>query len=183
MDKLLSRLCEHEKAVAYCSEAAENETWFDIRTGDHPVLVSAPHACIHHRDGQPKPQEEFTAAFVLALAEDTGCSAIYVKNKTREDPNWQPRGEYKQAVCELVDDRGIRLLVDLHGMTNRHRMGVALGTMNGTSCTGHDVVGPFVAEGFELFPIDKLDESGDTCWRRLTVDHPRFTGGVRNSTV
>lgn len=183
MNEVLEQLVAYDKQIAYRQEPGAGESWFNVHYGDAPVLLSAPHACMHLRDGEPKMEEEFTAAYALALAKETGCHAIYVKNKTKEDPNWQAGGIYKEAVRGLVRDRAIRFVIDLHGMTDQHRMGVAIGTMQGVSCPGIDVADSFIAEGFVQTRANQLAESTDAQWRRVVVDHPRFTGGIRNQTI
>lgn len=143
--------------------------------------------------------EEFTAAFACLLAHQTNCHAIYTTHKTTEDPNWVSQGEYKKTVKEMVDKNQIKFLIDLHGMTNRHNMGLALGTMHGRSCPGVDLINPFLKQGFVFTCADDLPPkvmrksaaplganagAGEKeNWRRLVIDHPRFTGGLRSHTV
>lgn len=196
---LLIRLQASEQQASSGQSANYSKSWFKCLNGQRPVLVSAPHACRHQRDGVEKMAEEFTAAFACILAQQTNCHAIFTTNKTTEDPNWVLRGEYKKAINEMVEKNHIGFLVDLHGMTNRHNMGLAIGTMRGRSCPGVDIKSVFLREGFALTDIDDLppkvarkmavpigankgaDENEN--WRRLVIDHPLFTGGLRNHTV
>lgn len=143
--------------------------------------------------------EEFTAAIACYLAQQTNCHAMFTVNKTDEDPNWVLLGDYKKTVKKIVEKYQIGLLIDLHGMTNRHHMGLALGTMHGRSCPSIDPKVPFLKKGFVLTNADDLPpkiasesavplggktgaHDGEN-WRRLVVDHPRFTGGLRSHTV
>lgn len=179
--------------------ATGNEPWFRQISGEVPVLISAPHACAHLRDGVEKMGEEYTAAIACMVAKNTGCSAIYTVCKSSEDPNWQKTGEYKTAIQKIVRSKGIRFLIDIHGMTNRHHMGVAIGSINERACRSADIVKPFEAEGFRVIESDALppvltgnngqsvnsnDGAGQSQhWRRMVIDHPRFTGGVKSHTV
>ena len=151
------------------------------------------------RDGVEKMGEEYTAAIACMVAQKTGCSAIYTVCKSSEDPNWQPAGEYKTAIRDMVNSKGIRFLIDIHGMTNRHHMGVAIGTINERACRSADIVELFEAEGFRVVeadalppvltsnngqPVNSNDGAGQPQhWRQMVIDHPRFTGGVKSHTV
>lgn len=159
------------------------------------MLVSAPHACNHIRDGVNKMAEEFTGAMAVQLAASCGCHAIVTTHNSTEDPNWQAAGAYKNKLAELVRRHRIRFVIDLHGMTNRYRIGVALGTMRGRSVAAYDVVAPFVSHGFvataladvpeplRLIAGEPVPEMSADCRAKLVVDHPRFTGGLRNHTI
>lgn len=195
---VLSSLQEHEQSIVSKSGGEDSGEWFRTLQGCRPVLLSAPHACTHERDGVVKMAEEFTAAMVMYLAGQVGCHAIFTVDKSVEDPNWVRGGEYKRALRNIVRQHDVRFLIDLHGMTNRYHMGVALGTMHGRSIANTDVVSPFSDEGFVLTAANDLPvklSAGDVNpaarsgaaenenWRRLVVDHPRFTGGLRNHTI
>ena len=82
-----------------------------------------------------------------------------------------------------MQEHNIAFVIDLHGMTNRHRMGVAVGTMHGRACDADTILEPFLQAGFTPAMLPELTSSGPSDWQRLVVDHPRFTGGIRNHTV
>jgi len=128
----LERLSVLDQLFRYRTAAPDGEAWFKITRGNNPVLISAPHACMHVRDGVSKMQEEYTGAIALYLAELCDCHAIFTRYKAFEDPNWQSNSDYKQAIEALVSDCDIKFCIDLHGMRNIYHMGVALGTINGT---------------------------------------------------
>ena len=197
--EVLARLEALEQQVSPRVFAENRQPWFRQIYGDHPVLLSAPHACFHLRDGVEKMAEEYTAAIVCLVAQLTGCSAIFTTHKSSEDPNWQSDGEYKKAIRQTVDSRRIKFLIDVHGMTNRHHIGMALGTINERACRSTDIIEPFVSEGFQITQAESLppmltsskgmpvSSSAGAAeaqnWRRMVVDHPRFTGGVKSHTV
>jgi len=183
LQKLLERLSELDKHFRYRAEAPENGAWFEVVRGQHPVLVSAPHACMHVRDGVSKMQEEYTGAMAHYLAERCGCHAIFTRYKTNEDPNWQKDSQYKEAIKALVSDCDIRFCIDLHGMRNRYHMGIALGTIKGTACNPNPVLSHFINAGFKHVAADGLAPDEKNAWRNVVVDHPKFTGGLVNNTV
>lgn len=202
MQNLLDQLQTLDQQFRYRLAAPADTDWFDVHTGSLPVLLSAPHACMHMRDGELKQPEEYTGAIALYLANVCDCHAMVTRYQTDEDPNWQVDSEYKSAIASVVENNSIRFVIDLHGMTNRYHMGVAVGTMLGSACDPCAVVRHFVDAGFNRVDADDLpakyegapsraaqmsmheDGDGDTgTWRNLVVDHPRFTGGLVNQTV
>ena len=183
--RMMASLVELEQAHQYRTAAPGNASWFQVDTGSVPVLVSAPHACMHNRDGDMKMEEEFTGAIARYLSVMTGCVSIYSVYQAAEDPNWQSDSEYKCAITRLHEEFGFKYMIDLHGMLNSHRMGVAVGTICGQSCDPAEVASAFKAHGFIETELAALEHNRDAVEpkRRLVVDHPRFTGGVRNHTV
>jgi len=198
MQDLLDHLRLLDQKFKYRQRNPEATQWFDTRVGKIPVIVSAPHACMHQRNGEYKQAEEYTGAIALYLANTCDCHAIFTHYQTDEDPNWLSDGDYKKAIADIANKYSVRLLIDLHGMTNRYHMGVAIGTIQGKACQPEKVVKHFTNAGFNLFPANSLplqiqgppsreaqmNMHGDQKhWRNLVVDHPRFTGGVVNQTV
>ena len=179
----MEKLTAFDRLFDYRTRASDGCAWFEIARGRVPVLVSAPHACMHQREGVVKMQEEYTGALAYYLAEQCGCHAIATQFKTDEDPNWQTQSDYKNAIRQLASETEIRLLIDLHGMTNRYHMGVALGTIHGKSCDVNDVLPHFIEAGFKETAADDLTPDHKNAWRRVVVDHPKFSGGVVNHTV
>lgn len=131
---LLNRLMELETAVSYTTPPPEGERPFTYQAGDLPILVSAPHATVHQRCQREKGEEEFTGALAQLLAETIGVHTLYSCYRLMDDPNWDRSSPYKTTLQEIGQSRDIRFVLDLHGMSNRHRFGLALGTMNGRSC-------------------------------------------------
>ena len=159
---LLDRLNSLETQFCYQQTAPDDKPWFRSQSGSVPVLISAPHACMHQRDGRNKMQEEFTAAIAFYLAEVCQCSAIATCYKIEEDPNWDMHGDYKAAIESLVFQNNIQFLIDLHGMTNRYNMGVAIGTMRGASCKADIVTPHFVRAGFNHSLHNESKESSQS---------------------
>ena len=109
---------------------------FQIVPGSIPVMVSAPHAVTHWRDGHTKPSDDYTGSIALALAELTGAHAIVATRFSHADPNWDPfeASAYKQALAAHVREQGIRVLLDIHGMVAASPNLVAIGTADGEAC-------------------------------------------------
>ena len=186
--ELLARLQQLETEVAYRSSPPDGTPPFVHHLGKRPVLISAPHATCHSRNNSRKMEEEFTYSFAKHLAMSTGCHAFLNRWETTEDPNWDSQSVYKNELAAVVQAHHIEFVIDLHGMTNRHNIGIAVGTINGRSCPDHelDLQQAFLRNQFCAVAIDELEGIGERPgdkWRRLVMNHPRFTGGVKSHTV
>jgi len=181
-DSLLQQLKALDSTFGYQTVAPDDKPWFKSVNGTVPVLVSAPHACMHKRDGQDKMQEEFTGAIAFHLAQVCQCSAIAACYQTSEDPNWDWPSDYKAEVESIVVRNKIQFLIDLHGMTDRYNLGVAIGTIKGKACSAEQVTPHFVDSGFRVSQADGVGGAAEI-WRNMAVDHPKFTGGLVNNTV
>jgi hypothetical protein len=104
-----------------------------VRKGTAQVVISAPHAVIHYRNGKKKLNEPYTGALALQLHERTGASAIIYARTTDEDPNWDKTGLYKARFKELVQEASVPsyFVLDLHGLSRSVKRDVIIGTANG----------------------------------------------------
>jgi len=140
---------------------SKSDDYFGIVTGNMPILLSAPHGAKHLRNGTWKGEDEYTAALAIKLGELTGASVIFVKNKTEEDSNWLPRTRYKDAIRQIVHERGIGFLADIHGADIRRNYKVSVGIIDAEdrercSCPRCK---PIIEEAFRSFqsPLFHLD--------------------------
>lgn len=174
---LLKRLASLEADVIYRQPARAGEEEFRYLPGARPVLVSAPHGAAHIRNGRLKEEDEYTAAIARYLAEVTGAHALYLRRQSATDSNYDPETDYKRALRAIIRQEGIRFVLDLHGASDHHSFGIALGTMNGRSCPEQF---PMILEIFEKYGFHQ-DARGSY---RLDVDG-RFTGagGARQETI
>jgi hypothetical protein len=126
-----------EADVLYQELPAEGVPRIGSVVGTTPVLLSAPHSAVHTRRGEPKEEEEFTAALACLVAELSDAHALYVRRRSPTDPNWYTDVPYKRRLRRVVAQTGIRFLLDIHGSAQNRDLGIALGTMNGESCPHH----------------------------------------------
>lgn len=102
---------------------------YRIIQGAHSQLVlSAPHAIPHVRDGQVKKAEVGTAEIVEDIASRLGIAAIIAHGKQIPDPSWDVAGSrpFRDAVVDLLAPGS--LLLDFHGMKNEHAIDLCIGT-------------------------------------------------------
>ncbi|MCB9421693.1 MAG: hypothetical protein H6667_17970 [Ardenticatenaceae bacterium] len=84
-----------------------------------------------------------------------------------------------------MQQHDIRFVLDLHGMSDRHRFGLALGTMNGRSCPDHEPIILQTLQAHSFHPSTKAEvHTFDRLrWDHFVLNHSRFTGGLYNHTV
>lgn len=180
------RLIDLEADVTYYEPPADGEPPFRYEVGTLPVLISAPHGAAHRRDGRYKQEDEYTAAFARLLAERTGAHAIYTHALSENDPNWDRKSPYKTALAGVVGEHDIRFVIDIHGMSDRHKFGVAVGTMRGASCRQrHEALIVEMLRESEFSPATAAEvrEFPELRWDRYVLNHSRFTGGLSSHTV
>lgn len=186
MIDVLARLEQLEAAILYNSPPTDGEAAFRFTPGTYPVLISAPHGAAHRRDGRFKQEDEYTAALAQLIAERTGASALYAWARSDDDPNWNKFSPYKEQLRRLVTARNVRFIIDLHGMSNRHKFGIAVGTMCGASCPQqHEILihETLVAEGFRPVSVAEAREFPELQSDCFIINHHRFTGGLTSHTV
>lgn len=113
---------------------------FKIINGTIPIILSAPHAVKQNRNGIIKEEDKLTGAIVEYLCMRTGANGIIRTYNCDDDPNYENKGKslkYKQAILNIVKQRNIKLLIDVHGCTNNHGFEIEFGTNYGENIN-HD---------------------------------------------
>ncbi len=148
----LSHLMELEADVIYRQTALLDEESWRYIPGRIDVLLSAPHAAAHSRNGHLKEEDEYTAALARFVGEQTGAHVLYVRRKLDHDPNYDQCSLYKTKLGEIIRSQHIRCVIDLHGASDHHDFGIELGTMHGQSFEEHLelVLVAFAEQGFTL---------------------------------
>jgi len=129
--RLPLQILEDIKQIEYNEIKYDEESpdYYGFIKGSIPILISAPHGAKHfrRRENRWKGEDEYTSSLAIKLAQLTGAYVIYVKNKTREDPNNNPTSRYKIAVAKAVKDYNIKFLLDLHGSDEARPFKVDIG--------------------------------------------------------
>lgn len=134
MDDLLDRLVELEADIHYKTSPPAGEREFGYAFGRLPILLSAPHGAAHQRNGRLKAEDDFTAGMVRLVAEQTGAHALYLRYRSSTDANFDAGAPFKQFLAGVIRRNRIRFVLDVHGAAAYRDFGLALGTLNGTSC-------------------------------------------------
>ena len=135
-DQILEDIRQVEfNEINYNRESAD---YYGFIKGKIPILISAPHGAKHfrRRENRWKGEDEYTASLAIELGKLTGAYVIYVKNKTREDPNNDPSSRYKMAVADAVRQYHIKFLLDLHGSDEERPYKVDIGIISNASGKG-----------------------------------------------
>lgn len=105
-------------------------TAFRIEEGSVPIMLSAPHAVNHFRDGKLKSADCFTGGIATYLRELTACHIVYSACYTETDPNHDsPKArDYKESLKEYLKSHPVYLLIDLHGAARERDFAVEMGT-------------------------------------------------------
>lgn len=90
-----------------------------VRTGSEAggVVITAPHAVPHVRDGVTKRADMWTGGLALLLAERTGAAAV-VETSGYGDPSWEEAHPFKDAVAALSP----AVVLDLHAMRSAEQV-------------------------------------------------------------
>lgn len=183
---LIDHLIALEADVTYQQPPAAGQPPFRHEPGRRPLLISAPHGAAHRRDGRYKQEDAFTAAFARLVAKRAGAHVLYTFARSESDPNWDRKSPYKDALRELVAAHDIRFVMDIHGMSDRHQFGIAVGTMCGASCRRrHEalIVDTLTVAGFVQATAREAEAYPAPRRNHFVVNHGRFTGGMYHHTV
>jgi hypothetical protein len=140
MSELIEQLIALEADVRYQEPPTEDEPEFDYTQGKVPILLSAPHGAKHARIDQktgkrkPKEEDEFTAGLARLVAEKSNAHVLWLRRRSDQDPNNDLESRYKQFLCKILRQQGIRFVLDVHGANSECGFGIALGTSKGKSC-------------------------------------------------
>ena len=90
--------------------------WVD-RTDSSLVVIVAPHAVNHHREGEPKPADLYTGAIAETLANRIGASVLTTTGEVSDwHEKWSSRDDDFTAVLDSLPDDAV--IIDLHGMSD-----------------------------------------------------------------
>jgi len=96
------------------------------QAGTVPVLLTAPHAVSHTRDGARKAADVATGGLTLAAALSSGARALIATGFQDHDGNRAPAGPFKDALAAQLG--AVRAVIDVHGMRDEFGVQVCLGT-------------------------------------------------------
>ncbi len=107
------------------------------------VVITAPHATNHERNGAGKVADRGTGGLAVLLAQVTGCTAL-VALDTPGDANYDLEHPFKERLADLRPT----VVIDLHGMRTRPESDVDLGT--GTGPAPSAVVAALTGSGLRV---------------------------------
>lgn len=139
-----------------------------VRKGMYPVLISAPHSVRQVRDGKSKVQDLFTGSIAEYLAYENNVWSITKTCNCNDDANYDVESSYKDEISKLIEQNGIKVIIDLHGLSKDKDTDVDICIDNGSNLCEHDYLLDFLQEIFVnnqiLYGTDEYYRAnGDGC--------------------
>jgi len=113
--------------------------------GRRKILITAPHAETHTREGQPKHAEPKTGLIARYLSEKFNCHALVTNGLQEHDPNYDVTcpltlGDcpFKDAISAIVEASDIQLVIDLHQLHPMRQYDFVIGTNDGKTVVGNE---------------------------------------------
>ena len=146
------------EALRYFSDETHPQSFVTL-AGRGPVLLSAPHAVLQTRSGRLKAAERYTGMLCLLLNRRYDVPCIYKSRHLMDDANHDPASPYRDEVCRLIREEGVRFVLDLHQLRPDRAMALCIGTGWGRHLhafsNAPDVVrGAFARRGFLPVTLD-----------------------------
>ena len=102
---------------------------FETINGKIPILISAPHSVRQIRNEKLKGKDLCTGPIAIILQKETNCYCIYKTKNNNDDANYDiENNTYKQEILKIINDNHIKLLLDIHGASDKHGFGVDIAT-------------------------------------------------------
>lgn len=120
-DYNINQLIKIESEVNYTTPPPLDRQPFIVYKRNSKVLISAPHGTLSYRNNLKEKwheEDEYTAGMAILLGELTGASVIAnIWLSPDSDPNFhfENRCLYKQKIREVVNEKNIKYVIDLHG--------------------------------------------------------------------
>ena len=103
----------------------------ELLEGEGVVVVSAPHSVEQLRNGRIKQSEPQTGVIARLLHEEIGCPVIYKTAYRDDDANHDDNSPYRDELTRYCEERGIKLVLDLHQLSQSRPMDMDVGTGRG----------------------------------------------------
>lgn len=122
---------EHNKRYSANNNSGEGKTdsvhWVD-RTKESKIVIIAPHATNHHRDGRPKKADAFTGGMAEVLSDRLHASVLTTTGEVSDwGDKWAGRDDQFTRILHSLPKDSI--ILDLHGMENSSSKGdISIGT-------------------------------------------------------
>lgn len=150
--------------------APPNMAWFEVASGDVPVIVSAPHATQVFRENAWRFADGGgTAALAMQLHELDHVTVIHTVFRAPSDPNYYDDNDYKRTLGTLLQQSHVKLVLDIHGSDPRRPYDVDIGTLNGKSLLGHPAVEKALIHALKMHGIEAISSNFFAASKNHTV--------------
>lgn len=138
MNEVIDKIIEYEKNFSENNYFGKGEKNFEIKEGYIPIMLSSPHAVNSIRCGKIKNADILTGSIALLLRDITGCHIIFSTKTDNYDPNYDIN-EYKDVLTKYINDKNIKVLIDIHGLSKTNPCAIEIGTCPMYNCDGNIV--------------------------------------------
>ena len=149
-----------DRALAYFTDE-DHQCSYELLEGAGDTLISAPHATLQTRNGSLKCAERFTGMLCRLAHERSGCPVIYKTRHLRDDANFDPVSDYREALCRYVRKHDVRLVLDLHQLKPERHTDVCICTGRGQNLLGNTWLVDAIAQSLRAHGV-----------KHITVDDP-----------
>ena len=145
-------------------ENVDNIENYIINKGKIPVVLTASHTMQQIKeDGSIKLSEPYTKAIALYVSKNINCNSLIKLKDTGIDSNSDNIDEFKLVLKDLIDDKNIKLLIDIHGASKDRDFDIELGTLNNMSVdysTINELKEAFIENGINNIAINDPFKGG-----------------------
>lgn len=131
--------------------------------GSKKILITTPHSVIQKREDNIKYAETRTASIAKIVSSSTNCFALIKTAYRQDDANYDKRNYFKDKTFEIINQHEIKLLIDLHIMSNHRGYNIDIGTGEGkninTKSSTIDILKKSLSNNLEHVYIDKFFKS------------------------
>lgn len=104
---------------------------FNILIRKNRIFLSAPHAVKQVREGRVKACETRTKYIVDKVAKRTNSCCIFKTKCLNDDANYDNYSYYRKKCSDIVKEKDIKVLIDVHGMSATRKEDICIGTAYG----------------------------------------------------
>jgi len=159
MEEKLTRLNGLEQIFSINKYKGTGNKDYIYRKGKVPILVSAPHAVKQTSEHKIKLPDMCTGGIALLLNELTDCHVIAKSRDNGVDPNRSEMDdEYKKEIVNIIKNNDIKLLIDLHGLSDHRKADVDIITHYGKTIGQNSKIIDELKKCFEESGILNLSE-------------------------
>ncbi|MGP8214981.1 MAG: hypothetical protein ACLQQ4_05410 [Bacteroidia bacterium] len=113
--------------------APNGKSWFKYLSGNSPLLIVAPHATSHMREGKRIKIDGGTGSLAVFLNKNYSIPILFTTYKSPSDPNYYDDNAFKDTLGKIVEKYKPKFIIDLHGSVWSRPYDVDFGTLNNKS--------------------------------------------------
>lgn len=111
-------------------EMNPSATEFLVRLSESRTLLTAPHTKATLRDGVYKARDNNVGVIAMEAGRLSNSAVLLPTTPGDTDGNWQDGSRFRALLTQVIGDR---VLIDVHGMSDKHGVDLVIGTAGGTS--------------------------------------------------